>query len=65
LSRPSLLICADWFAPGYRAGGPIRSVVNLTQLLAASCDVQVLTSCCDLGETRPYDGLAVNQWLQK
>ena len=63
MSRPSLLICADWFAPGYRAGGPIRSVVNLTQLLAASCDVQVLTSCCDLGETRPYDGLAVNQWL--
>ena len=61
--RSRLLICADWFAPGYRAGGPIRSVVNLTQLLASLCEVRVLTSCCDLGESRPYDGISVNQWL--
>ena len=43
--RSRLLICADWFAPGYRAGGPIRSVVNLTRLLADQADVQVLTGC--------------------
>ena len=62
--RCRLLICADWFAPGYRAGGPIRSVVNLTRLLADQADVQVLTGCRDLGETQTYDGVPVNQWTR-
>jgi len=63
--RSRLLICADWFAPGFRAGGPIRSVVNLTQLLADGANVQVLTGCRDLGETQFYDGVPVNQWVRR
>ncbi|MFM7833381.1 MAG: glycosyltransferase family 4 protein [Planctomycetaceae bacterium] len=60
-----LLICADWFAPGFRAGGPIRSVVNLTHLLTDHADVQVLTGCRDLGETQTYAGVSVNQWVHR
>jgi glycosyltransferase involved in cell wall biosynthesis len=57
-----LLISADWFAPGIRAGGPIRSLVNVAELLAGRAEVLVLTSCCDLGESSPYPGVAVNAW---
>jgi hypothetical protein len=57
-----ILISADWFAPGFRAGGPIRSVVNIAELLSDSADVRVLTSCRDLGVDQAYDGIAVNAW---
>jgi glycosyltransferase involved in cell wall biosynthesis len=58
----SVLVSADWFSPGIRAGGPIRSVANLVALLENSATVRVLTSCFDLGAREPYEGLAVNQW---
>jgi glycosyltransferase involved in cell wall biosynthesis len=63
MSERRLLICADWFAPGVRAGGPIRSLVNLSQLLASDVQVRVLTSDRDLGESAPYPGISVDQWV--
>lgn len=63
MSERRLLICADWFAPGVRAGGPIRSLVNLSQLLAADVRVRVLTSCRDLGEAAPYPGILRDRWI--
>ena len=59
-----LMVCCDWFSPGVRAGGPIRSVVNLVNLLGKRVDVQVLTGCRDLGERRVYQGVEVNQWVE-
>lgn len=64
VQRNRLLICSDWFAPGYRAGGPIRSVVNLTRLLADVAEVRVLTGGRDLGESQTYDGVAVDTWVR-
>ncbi len=58
----TLLILADWFAPGVRAGGPIRSCSNLALLLRDSCQIWVVTSAFDLGVSEPYDGIPVNQW---
>jgi glycosyltransferase involved in cell wall biosynthesis len=63
MNERRLLICADWFAPGVRAGGPIRSLVNLSQLLASDVQVRVLTSNRDLGESAPYPGISVDQWV--
>jgi len=60
--KSSLLIIADWFAPGIRAGGPIRSLVNVTELLEGHAELQVVTSCWDLGEHAPYPGLTVDAW---
>ncbi|MFM8477620.1 MAG: glycosyltransferase family 4 protein [Planctomycetaceae bacterium] len=58
----SVLIASDWFAPGFRAGGPIRSVVNLAELICDTAEVRVLSACRDLGEAEPYPGVAVNEW---
>ncbi len=57
-----LLICADWFAPGVRAGGPIRSCVNLTKLLGRSSRITLITSNRDLGCSTPYPTVAANRW---
>lgn len=58
-----LLILTDWFAPGYRAGGPIRSVVNLASTLADDFEVWVLTSDRDFKSPARYDHIEVDKWV--
>lgn len=57
-----LLLLCDWFAPGYRAGGPITSCVNLTRLLSNECELLVVTGSRDLGDTNAYAGITPNHW---
>ena len=46
--KPSLLIFYDYFSPAFKAGGPIRSLVNLTALLQDEFDIYVFTAAVDL-----------------
>ncbi|MEY3351632.1 MAG: hypothetical protein RIQ50_1743 [Bacteroidota bacterium] len=39
----------DWYKPAFRAGGPIRSIVNLVERYAEEYDFYVYTSSSDLG----------------
>jgi glycosyltransferase involved in cell wall biosynthesis len=57
---PRILIFTDWFTPGFKAGGPIRSIYNLVQLLGPQA--WVVTGDRDLGDDMPYDGIQLNQW---
>ncbi len=57
-----LLICADWFDPAIKAGGPIRSCVNLVEFISGSAEVLVLTGNRDLGEKSPLVGTTPNVW---
>lgn len=57
-----LLILTDWFYPGYKGGGPIRSTVNLAMALQDVGDVYVLTSNTDFGDPNPYTGIATDSW---
>jgi glycosyltransferase involved in cell wall biosynthesis len=63
-TRKKLLILIDWFAPGYKAGGPIRSCVNLSLAMKDDFDVFVLTSDRDLGDDKPYPGIELDQWTR-
>ena len=60
--KKKVLVIADWFAPGFKAGGPIRSLVNFAQNLKGDLDIYVLTSDRDLNEGSPYHGIQQNQW---
>ena len=44
LSKPRLLIFCDWFEPGYKAGGPVRSIVNLVKTLENDLEIYIFTS---------------------
>jgi glycosyltransferase involved in cell wall biosynthesis len=61
--KKRLLILVDWFAPGYKAGGPIQSCVNLSFALKDLYDVYVLTTDTDHGETIPYKEIVSNEWI--
>ncbi len=59
---PVLVIMIDWFAPGYKAGGPIRSIVNLVRILRHDFEIYIFTSDRDFGDQVPYDSVKLNQW---
>jgi glycosyltransferase involved in cell wall biosynthesis len=61
--QPKLLILCDWFAPGYKAGGPIRSCVNVAYAMRHDFDVWVITTDRDINETQAYPDVKVNEWL--
>lgn len=64
ISKPTLLILVDWFIPGFKAGGPIQSCVNLCRALQDQFNIYVLTTDTDHGDTMPYPGIPSNQWIR-
>lgn len=63
--RPRLLIIAQWYTPGYKAGGPIRSVQNLVDLLKDTFDIYVFTSDRDHGDDKAYSTIVLNKWMDQ
>lgn len=65
MDKPRVLICIDWYEPGFKAGGPIRSVANIVNALRDEVEFYVLTSAYDLGDEEPYKDLMINEWFDK
>ena len=65
MSKKRILICIDWYEPGFKAGGPIRSVANIVNELKDDYEFYILTSAYDLGETEPYHDVALNEWFDE
>lgn len=54
LDRPVVLAFADYFLPGYRAGGPVASLAGLAARLGDEFRFHVVTRDRDLGDGAPY-----------
>ena len=64
-NKPKVLIFTDWFEPGYKAGGPIRSIVNLVKSLGHRIDFFVVTGDRDFGDVVPYEGIELGVWIKR
>jgi glycosyltransferase involved in cell wall biosynthesis len=62
--KKRVLVFIDWYLPGYKAGGPIQSIVNLVRNLEKEFDFFIVTSNIDLDEPEPYTGIVFNSWIQ-
>ena len=60
-----LLIFCDWYAPAFKAGGPIRSIVNLVERFKTQYDIYVFTADRDINEKKPFKNIIADQWLQQ
>ncbi len=65
MAEKRILVFADWFSPGYKAGGPITSVVNFVEQLKDRFDLFVFTSDRDLGDVEAYPGIEADQWISR
>lgn len=62
--NPRVMIFTDWFEPGYKAGGPIRSCVNIARQLKDVRDIYIFTSDRDLGSAAAYPGIETDTWVE-
>lgn len=60
-----ILVCVDWFEPGFKAGGPITSIANFVRVLKDDLDIYVITSDRDLGDHHAYPYVKVDMWVVK
>lgn len=61
-SKSKVLILIDWFLPGDKAGGPIRSCANLMDHLGNDFDFSVVTRDTDYTDTKSYAGITSDAW---
>ncbi|AHM58652.1 glycosyl transferase family protein [Flammeovirgaceae bacterium 311] len=59
-----ILVFVDWYVPGYRAGGPIRSVKNTVDHLKEEAQFFVVTTDTDYQTTTPYPDITPDTWQQ-
>ena len=60
--KKKILIFIDWYLPGFKAGGPIRSCANLVAHLSSSFEFYIITRDTDYCESKPYHGVTSNKW---
>lgn len=57
----TILVFTDWYLPGYKAGGPIRSIANMVSRLNLS--FSIVTSDRDHDSTSAYPEIVPNKWV--
>lgn len=50
------------YLPGYRSGGPIRTIANLVDHLGDEIDFRIVTCDRDADSVKPYAGISVDSW---
>jgi glycosyltransferase involved in cell wall biosynthesis len=50
------------YLPGYKAGGPIRTLSNMVESLSDDYVFKIITRDRDLGDDHPYPGIKQNEW---
>lgn len=57
-----VLILMGRYLPGYKDGGPVRTIKNLTDLLGNEYDIRIMCHDRDHGDKVPYSNINVNTY---
>ncbi|MAE21756.1 MAG: group 1 glycosyl transferase [Pseudomonas sp.] len=50
------------FLPGYKGGGPIKTIKNLFEQVGKDVSFKLVTSDRDIGDTEPYTSVVCGEW---
>jgi len=64
MHRTKILISIDWFLPGTKSGGPVRSYANLIEQLDEGFEFFIITRNTDFGTNEPYKDIIPNIWTK-
>ncbi len=64
VARPKFLIMADWYLPGYKSGGPVRTIASVVERFGDQFDLRVITRDRDCGDTEPYQDVRSDCWTR-
>ncbi|MCD6274277.1 MAG: glycosyltransferase [Deltaproteobacteria bacterium] len=57
-----ILTSVGYYLPGYKAGGPIRTLANMVDRLGDEFQFKIVTADRDFENTNPYPGIEVDDW---
>jgi len=57
-----ILVFIDHYVPGYKAGGPLRSIANLVEILGDEIDFDIVTRDRDLNGNQSYHDVVIDAW---
>lgn len=60
-----VLVFSNHYLPGFKAGGPVRSLQNLFKTFSKDFDFYLFTSDRDYQDTEPYPNIAVDRWTEE
>jgi glycosyltransferase involved in cell wall biosynthesis len=64
-TKPKILIFIDWYLPAIKAGGPVKSVSNLINLLHEVFDFYIVCSDRDLNDTKPFKNIKYDVFMEQ
>lgn len=62
MERRRVLILMGRYLPGYKDGGPVRTIANLVDTFHEKIDFKIVTSDRDHNETEPYANILHHEW---
>lgn len=62
MSKIKVLTFAAYYLPGYKGGGPVRTIENMASHLNEEIEFWIVTRDRDLGDTVPYSSIESNSW---
>ena len=64
MTNPVILTFVAHYLPGYKSGGPVRTIANMVAHLGINLDFHIITADRDSFEDHPYSNIMVNKWNQ-
>jgi len=60
--KPIILTLVRFYLPGYKSGGPVRTIANMVDQLGDEFDFRVITTDRDFGVNEPYQNVTADGW---
>ena len=64
VNKKVILCFIKYYLPGYRSGGPVRSIVNFVEKFGDEYDIRIICSSHDAIDNKPYDNINIEEWNQ-
>lgn len=61
-NKPVILTFIGYYLPGYKSGGPVRTISNMLALLSDNYFFKIITRDRDYLENKTYENIKVNEW---
>lgn len=63
--KNSILIFSKYYEPGTKAGGQLKTVVNLVQSMCGEYNFKIVTQDRDIGDKKSYPDVPIDSWVRR
>lgn len=64
-AKKKVILCfVSYYLPGFKSGGPLRTIANMVDHLAPDFDFWIVTRDRDLGDAHGYENIKKNTWTK-